>query len=196
MLNYPFKNQMYSHRACPVGKYICATSSFYSTDEDNEQELTYADVRIVQRQVRREPQKEEAGVEYGEVKISGRPRERAQPPGDDCVYSMVRRDRWSWVLFQRLHLWGQTEQVFHLDRKKIYKPPAHIVKTTTTSTTTTILIYMLHHWTRPWLVFVEFFFVCIYLLFNEQFFSVSRMFCCLPFSVPHVLLLIFYLFLI
>lgn len=192
MLNYPFKNQMYSHRACPVGKYICATSSFYSTDEDNEQELTYADVRIVQRQVRREPQKEEAGVEYGEVKISGRPRERAQPPGDDCVYSMVRRDRWSWVLFQRLHLWGQTEQVFHLDRKKIYKPPAHIVKTTTTSTTTTILIYMLHHWTRPWLVFVEFF-LCVFIFFlmNNFFqfpecFAVSlflfHMFCFLSFT--------------
>lgn len=144
MSNYPFKNLMYSHWACPVSKYICATSSFYFTEEDDEQELTYADVRVVKRQVRREPQKEEAGVEYGEVKFSGRPRRSAQPAGDDCVYSMVCRDRWSRLLLQRLHLWRQTE-VFHLDRKKIYKPPAHILITTTTSTTTTTIIYMLHH---------------------------------------------------
>lgn len=144
MSNYPFKNLMCSHRACPVSKYICATSSFYFTEEDDEQELTYADVRVVKRQVRREPQKEEAGVEYGEVKFSGRPRQSTQPAGDDCVYSMVCRDRWSRLLLQRLQLWGQTE-VFHLDRKKIYKPPAHILITTTTSTTTTTIIYMLHH---------------------------------------------------
>lgn len=93
MSNYPFKNLMCSHRACPVSKYICATSSFYFTEEDDEQELTYADVRVVKRQVRREPQKEEAGVEYGEVRFSGRPRQSAQPAGDDCVYSMVCRDR-------------------------------------------------------------------------------------------------------
>lgn len=93
MSNYPFKNLMCSHRACPVSKYICATSSFYFTEEDDEQELTYADVRVVKRQVRREPQKEEAGVEYGEVKFSGRPRQSTQPAGDDCVYSMVCRDR-------------------------------------------------------------------------------------------------------
>ncbi|XP_030252199.1 uncharacterized protein LOC115568764 isoform X2 [Sparus aurata] len=62
-------------------------------EEDDEQELTYADVRVVKRQVRREPQKEEAGVEYGEVRFSGRPRQSAQPAGDDCVYSMVCRDR-------------------------------------------------------------------------------------------------------
>ncbi|XP_036934154.1 uncharacterized protein LOC119008152 isoform X4 [Acanthopagrus latus] len=62
-------------------------------EEDDEQELTYADVRVVQRQVRREQQKAEAGVEYGEVRFSGQPRQSAPPAGDDCVYSMVRRDR-------------------------------------------------------------------------------------------------------
>ena len=115
MSNYPFRNQMYSHWAYPVSKYICATSSFNFTEEDDEQELTYADVRVVQRQVRREQQKAEAGVEYGEVRFSGQPRQSAPPAGDDCVYSMVRRDRWSRLLLQRLHLWRQTEEVFHLD---------------------------------------------------------------------------------
>ncbi|XP_073342414.1 uncharacterized protein [Pagrus major] len=62
-------------------------------EEDDEQELTYADVRIVQRQGRRVQQRAEAGVEYGEVKFSERPRQVAQPAGDDCVYAMVRKDR-------------------------------------------------------------------------------------------------------
>ncbi|XP_026185502.1 T-cell surface antigen CD2 isoform X3 [Mastacembelus armatus] len=56
--------------------------------QDDEQELTYADVRVMQRnerQVRTEEQ-----VEYGQVRFSERPQQTA---ADACVYAQVRRGR-------------------------------------------------------------------------------------------------------
>lgn len=65
-----------------------------STEEEDEQELTYADVKVMPRQGRKIPQMEEIEVEYGQVKFSSRPSRTARPSGDDCVYAKVCRDRW------------------------------------------------------------------------------------------------------
>ncbi|KAK2904101.1 hypothetical protein Q8A73_010758 [Channa argus] len=60
--------------------------------EDNEQEVTYADVRIMQQQGRQLQQTAEVEVEYGQVRFSGRPQQTVKPSGDDCVYAKVHRD--------------------------------------------------------------------------------------------------------
>ncbi|KAG7244867.1 hypothetical protein INR49_028076 [Caranx melampygus] len=62
-------------------------------EEAGEQELTYADVRILQRQGKPVKQREEVEVEYGQVKFSEQPRQAVEPAGNDCVYAMVRKDR-------------------------------------------------------------------------------------------------------
>nr|XP_033488318.1 uncharacterized protein LOC117260480 isoform X1 [Epinephelus lanceolatus] len=61
--------------------------------EEDDQELTYANVRIVQRQGMQMQQRQETQVEYGEVKFSERPRQPVEPAGDDCVYAKVRKAR-------------------------------------------------------------------------------------------------------
>ncbi|XP_067455217.1 uncharacterized protein [Thunnus thynnus] len=61
--------------------------------EEDDQELTYADVKIVQRPGRQMHQKAEMEVEYGQVKFSGRPRKTVQPKEDECVYAKVRNSR-------------------------------------------------------------------------------------------------------
>nr|XP_046261360.1 uncharacterized protein LOC124067792 isoform X4 [Scatophagus argus] len=61
--------------------------------EDDEQELTYADVKIVQQPVRQRQQKAEAQVEYGQIKFSEQPRQTDPPPRDECVYAMVRKGK-------------------------------------------------------------------------------------------------------
>ncbi|KAF3693860.1 Hemicentin-2 Precursor [Channa argus] len=61
-------------------------------EEDNEQEVTYADVRIMQQQGRQLQQTAEVEVEYGQVRFSGRPQQTVKPSGDDCVYAKVHRD--------------------------------------------------------------------------------------------------------
>ncbi|KAK2849599.1 hypothetical protein Q5P01_009433 [Channa striata] len=52
--------------------------------EDNEVELTYADIRVIQRQERQLQQTAEVEVEYSQT---------VRPSGDDCVYAKVCRDR-------------------------------------------------------------------------------------------------------
>lgn len=59
-----------------------------STQVKDEQELTYADVNILK--ARKVPQKTEEDVEYGQIKISERPRQIAEPKEDECVYAKVR----------------------------------------------------------------------------------------------------------
>lgn len=66
---------------------------FMSTEEEDEQELTYADVKVMPRQGRKIPQMAEIEVEYGQVKFSSRPPRTARPREDDCVYAKVHRDR-------------------------------------------------------------------------------------------------------
>ncbi|XP_042275547.1 uncharacterized protein LOC121902348 isoform X5 [Thunnus maccoyii] len=80
--------------------------------EEDDQELTYADVNIVQRPGRQMHQKAEMEVEYGQVKFSGRPqqttemeveysqvkfsgrpRKTVQPKEDECVYAKVCNSR-------------------------------------------------------------------------------------------------------
>ncbi|XP_044219482.1 T-cell surface antigen CD2-like isoform X2 [Thunnus albacares] len=80
--------------------------------EEDDQELTYADVNIMQRPGRQMHQKAEMEVEYdqvkfsgrpqqttemeveyGQVKFSGRPRKTVQPKEDECVYAKVRNSR-------------------------------------------------------------------------------------------------------
>ncbi|XP_051277007.1 LOW QUALITY PROTEIN: hemicentin-1-like [Dicentrarchus labrax] len=62
-------------------------------EQEDDQELTYADVRIMQRQGRQTQQRAEVEVEYGQVKFSERPRQAVEPTADDCVYSQVRKGR-------------------------------------------------------------------------------------------------------
>lgn len=66
---------------------------FMSTEEEDEQELTYADVKVMPRQGRQIPQMTEIEVEYGQVKFSSRPPRTARPREDDGVYAKVHRDR-------------------------------------------------------------------------------------------------------
>nr|XP_040030359.1 hemicentin-1 isoform X5 [Gasterosteus aculeatus aculeatus] len=61
-------------------------------EEDN-QELTYSEVRIGPRPGRQMKQRAEEEVEYGEVKFSQRPRHNVEPAADECVYAKVRRER-------------------------------------------------------------------------------------------------------
>ncbi|KAM6952516.1 hemicentin-2 [Lycodopsis pacificus] len=61
--------------------------------EEDDQELTYADVKIMQRPGRQMQQSAVPEVEYGEVKFSERPRQSARPAEDECVYAKVRKGR-------------------------------------------------------------------------------------------------------
>ncbi|KAL6117703.1 uncharacterized protein ACO6RY_15433 [Pungitius sinensis] len=61
-------------------------------EEDN-QELTYSEVRIGPRPGRQMKQRAEEEVEYGEVKFSQRPRHKVEPAADECVYAKVRREK-------------------------------------------------------------------------------------------------------
>lgn len=72
---------------------VCATFSSYFTGEEDEHELTYADVKVVRKPRQQMQPRAEAEVEYGQVKFSGRPVVTAQPEGDECVYTVVRKNR-------------------------------------------------------------------------------------------------------
>lgn len=62
-------------------------NSGFAQEEDG-QELTYADVKILKG--RRVPQQTvDQDVEYGQVKISNRPRHKAEPREEECVYAKV-----------------------------------------------------------------------------------------------------------
>ncbi|XP_077958312.1 neural cell adhesion molecule 2 isoform X3 [Gasterosteus aculeatus] len=61
--------------------------------EEDDQELTYSEVRIGPRPGRQMKQRAEEEVEYGEVKFSQRPRHNVEPAADECVYAKVRRER-------------------------------------------------------------------------------------------------------
>ncbi|XP_077958316.1 uncharacterized protein LOC120817836 isoform X7 [Gasterosteus aculeatus] len=57
--------------------------------EEDDQELTYSEVRIGPRPGRQMKQRAEEEVEYGEVKFSQRPRHNVEPAADECVYAKV-----------------------------------------------------------------------------------------------------------
>ncbi|XP_034400080.1 uncharacterized protein LOC117737932 isoform X3 [Cyclopterus lumpus] len=61
--------------------------------EEGDQELIYADVRIVQRPGRQPQQRAEMEVEYGEVMLSERRRPTVEPAEDECMYAKVRKGR-------------------------------------------------------------------------------------------------------
>ncbi|GLD67297.1 uncharacterized protein AKAME5_001865200 [Lates japonicus] len=62
-------------------------------EETDEQELTYADVRFMQRQGQQVQKRAEVEVEYGQVKFPQRTRQTVESAGDDCLYAQVRKDR-------------------------------------------------------------------------------------------------------
>ncbi|MEQ2220173.1 hypothetical protein ILYODFUR_002683 [Ilyodon furcidens] len=76
--------------------FICAHKKKKTTKvEEDDQEVTYADVRIVKKQERKE-EVNVADVEYGQVKFSKRPKSRPDRPNptmDDTVYAQVRKGR-------------------------------------------------------------------------------------------------------
>ncbi|XP_013133006.1 hepatocyte cell adhesion molecule isoform X2 [Oreochromis niloticus] len=62
--------------------------------KEDDQEVTYADVRVMKQQGKRVEQtaQAEAEVEYGQVKFSKRPR-HTELRGDDCMYAKVHKVR-------------------------------------------------------------------------------------------------------
>ncbi|XP_071373462.1 uncharacterized protein [Centroberyx affinis] len=58
-------------------------------ESEDAQDVTYADVRIMQRQAKPRQEKAQMEVEYGQVKVSGGRRQPTKPTEDDCVYAMV-----------------------------------------------------------------------------------------------------------
>ncbi|KAF7668457.1 hypothetical protein LDENG_00011900 [Lucifuga dentata] len=56
---------------------------------EDDQDVTYADVRIMQCQRKQRHENLEMEVEYGQVKVSGAPRQAVEPSVDDCVYAKV-----------------------------------------------------------------------------------------------------------
>ncbi|KAK7922795.1 hypothetical protein WMY93_009697 [Mugilogobius chulae] len=60
------------------------------TNEEDDQELTYADVRIL-RQPERMPQTSEGEVEYGQVKFSNQSPHISVAEDNACIYAKVRR---------------------------------------------------------------------------------------------------------
>lgn len=73
--------------------YVTPSRSPAEEEEADDQELTYADVKVVQRQARRMEQSAQEEVEYGQVKFTKHP-QRSEPAADDCVYAKVRKGRW------------------------------------------------------------------------------------------------------
>lgn len=74
--------------------FVCPSCS--AAVEEDGQEMTYADVRIVKKQERKVEKSAEADVEYGQVKFSKRPKSRpnqSNPTMDDTVYAQVRKGR-------------------------------------------------------------------------------------------------------
>ncbi|KAM4622068.1 uncharacterized protein ACJ7VT_006352 [Polymixia lowei] len=61
-------------------------------DIEDEQDITYADVRFLKRQGRPKEKREETEVEYGQVKVSGGGRQTVETVDDDCVYAKVKRN--------------------------------------------------------------------------------------------------------
>lgn len=77
---------------------ICAHKKQKNTKavEEDDQEMTYADVRIVKKPERKVEMSAEADVEYGQVKFSNRPKSRPNQSNltlDDTVYAQVRKGR-------------------------------------------------------------------------------------------------------
>ena len=72
-------------------RFMC--SCFHSTGEEDVQELTDANVKIVQQQRRQMHQTAEMEVEYGQVNFSGRPRKTVKPSEDESVYAKVHKNR-------------------------------------------------------------------------------------------------------
>ncbi|KAI4819312.1 hypothetical protein KUCAC02_004565 [Chaenocephalus aceratus] len=72
---------------------VCAQRKKTSNQPTDEQELTYAVVKIKQRSGRQLQQRAEPDVEYGQVKFSERPPPTADPTGEECVYAKVQRGR-------------------------------------------------------------------------------------------------------
>ncbi|MED6279352.1 hypothetical protein CHARACLAT_033583, partial [Characodon lateralis] len=76
--------------------FICAHKKKKATKvEEDDQEMTYADVRIVKKQERKE-EVNVADVEYSQVTFSKRPKSRPDRPNptmDDTVYAQVRKGR-------------------------------------------------------------------------------------------------------
>ncbi|XP_041654102.1 hepatocyte cell adhesion molecule isoform X2 [Cheilinus undulatus] len=76
---------------------ICAQKKKKNKAEDDneDQDLTYADVKIVQQRREGRPMQQmaEPEVEYGQVKFSQRPRQTVEPPREESVYAMVRKGR-------------------------------------------------------------------------------------------------------
>lgn len=63
-------------------------------EKEDDQKVTYADVRVMKQQGNQMEQtaKAEAEVEYGQVKFSKRPR-HTELRGDDCMYAKIQKVR-------------------------------------------------------------------------------------------------------
>lgn len=59
--------------------------------EENDQELTYSDIRIVKQGGRRVEQNVEEEVDYGQIKVSKRPHQ-SDAAADERLYAKVQKD--------------------------------------------------------------------------------------------------------
>ncbi|XP_061643771.1 uncharacterized protein LOC133484751 isoform X2 [Phyllopteryx taeniolatus] len=79
-----------------IGLVIVFMQKKKKSDRKDEEELVYADVRIVDQPRRSIKVREEVEVEYGQVKFSEQPCRTVAMKDDGTVYAQVRRDR-SWT---------------------------------------------------------------------------------------------------
>ncbi|CAL8308635.1 unnamed protein product [Arctogadus glacialis] len=76
-----------------LGAY-CAKKHKTSKDTTEAEDVTYADISVLQRQGQRREQGEGEGeVEYGQVKVAPGPRRTLETNVDECVYAQPRRTR-------------------------------------------------------------------------------------------------------
>lgn len=72
------------------GSWILIWSSLYSADEEDGQQIMYADVRVKKKKEQKKMEKRvevEAEVEYGQVLVKSSRRSRhTEQAGDDCLY--------------------------------------------------------------------------------------------------------------
>lgn len=63
-------------------------STCYSSEEEDDQEEIFADIRVVKRQAKQLERRAE--LEFGKVKYSKRPRQ-TEPTGNACLYGNVHK---------------------------------------------------------------------------------------------------------
>lgn len=70
----------------------CVSPLFFSAVKEDDQELTYSDIRVVKKREKRVEQKVEEEVAYGQVKVSKRANQ-SEAGTNDSMYATVEKNR-------------------------------------------------------------------------------------------------------